>query len=360
MRFASRVALSQNPPLSSETHTRMKLSRRSLLGRGLAIPLSISLSPFLLVRPEIASAAISSLAIVMNSGEASVSVIDMATRQVIRTLPTLREPSHWALTPDRSKLYIADASGNALFIVDARTGTAIGHKTIADPYQLGFSPDHRYLVVNALRLNYVDIYRADDLTLVKRFEAGGMPSHLDFAPDARTSFSSMQQSNTLVAFDLTNMTVRWTSNVGSTPAGVLWHNGKVLVCVMGADHVAEVDPANGKVLRKIKAGVGPHNIFLTPDGKTLYVSNRIGGSLMAFDPLTYELRRTYPFRAAGPDDVSVGPDGKLWLTLRFREQVAVLDPVSGSYETIEVGRSPHGIFLTTELSRPGLITAETL
>jgi YVTN family beta-propeller protein len=340
----------------------MNLSRRTWLGRSLAFPLSLSLSPFISLRSSLAVAAgpIPALAIVMNSGEASVSVIDMATHRVIRTLPTLREPSHWALTPDRSKLYIADASGNALFIVDPRTGTAIGHKTIADPYQLGFSPDHRYLVVNALRLNYVDVYRADDLTLVHRFEAGKMPSHLDFAPDARTSFSSMQESDTLVAFDLTSMTVRWTSKVGATPAGVLWHNGKVLVCVMGADHVAEVDPADGKVLRKFKTGVGPHNIFLTPDGKTLYVSNRIGGSLVALDPLTYELRRTYAFHAAGPDDVSVGPDGKLWVTLRFREQVAVLDPVSGNYETIEVGRSPHGIFLTTELSRPGLITAETL
>jgi YVTN family beta-propeller protein len=340
----------------------MKLSRRTWLGRSLAIPLSLSLSPFLSARSGFAAVAapVPALAIVMNSGEASVSVIDMATHQVVRTLPTLREPSHWALTPDRSKLYIADASGNALFIVDPRTGTAIGHKTIADPYQLGFSPDHRYLVVNALRLNYVDIYRADDLTLVHRFEAGKMPSHLDFAPDSRTSFSSMQESDTLVAFDLTSMTVRWTSKVGKTPAGVLWHNGKVLVCVMGADHVAEVDPANGNVLRKIKTGVGPHNIFLTPDGKTLYVSNRIGGSLVALDPATFELRRTYPFSGAGPDDISVAPDGKLWVTLRFREQVAVLDPVSGHYETIDVGRSPHGIFLTTELSRPGLITAETL
>jgi YVTN family beta-propeller protein len=340
----------------------MKHSRRTWLGRSLAIPLGLSLSPLLSLRSGLAAAAAPTpaLAIVMNSGEASVSVIDMTTRRVVRTLPTLREPSHWALTPDRSKLYIADASGNALFIVDPRTGTAIGHKTIADPYQLGFSPDHRYLVVNALRLNYVDIYRADDLTLVKRFEVGKMPSHLDFTPDSRTSFSSMQESDTLVAFDLTNMTVRWTSKVGATPAGVLWHNGKVLVCVMGADHVAEVDPADGKVLRKIKTGVGPHNIFLTPDGKTLYVSNRIGGSLVALDPVTYELRRTYPFHAAGPDDVSVGPDGMLWVTLRFREQVAVLDPVSGNYETIEVGRSPHGIFLTTELTRPGLITAETL
>ncbi|MFT4065224.1 beta-propeller fold lactonase family protein [Paraburkholderia sp.] len=339
----------------------MKLSRRMWLGRSLAIPLGLSLPPFLSLRSGIAAAApVPALAIVMNSGEASVSVIDMATHQVVRTLPTLREPSHWALTPDRSKLYIADASGNALFIVDPRTGTAIGHKTIADPYQLGFSPDHRYLVVNALRLNYVDIYRADDLTLVKRFEVGKMPSHLDFTPDSRTSFSSMQESDTLVAFDLTNMTVRWTSKVGATPAGVLYHNGKVLVCVMGTDHVAEVDPVDGKVLRKIRTGVGPHNIFLTPDGKTLYVSNRIGGSLVALDPDTYELRRTYPFRGAGPDDISVAPDGKLWVTLRFREQVAVLDPLSGNYETIEVGRSPHGIFLTTELNRSGLVTAETL
>ena len=101
-------------------HTPMKLSRRAVLGRGLAIPLSLSLSPFMALRSEIASAAnaaTGSLAIVMNSGEASVSVIDMDSRKVVRTLPTLREPSHWALSQDRNKLYIADASGNA-YVVD--------------------------------------------------------------------------------------------------------------------------------------------------------------------------------------------------------------------------------------------------
>jgi DNA-binding beta-propeller fold protein YncE len=340
----------------------MKLSRRALLGRSLAIPLSLSLSPFISLRSGVAGAAENApdLAIVMNSAGASVSVIDMATHQVIRELPTLREPSHWALTPDRTKLYIADASGNALFIIDARNATPLGHKTIADPYQLGFTPDHRYLVVNALRLNYVDIYNAGDLTLVKRFKVGEMPSHLDFAPDSSVSFNSMQESGTLVALDLNKMSVRWTTNLGSTPAGVLWHNGKVLCCVMGANYVAEVDPANGQILRKINTGVGPHNVFLTPDKKTLYVSNRIGGSVVALDPVTYEVRRTYPFNAAGPDDINIAPDGKLWITLRFHEKVAVLDPVSGNYDTINVGRSPHGIFLTTELRRPGLITAEAL
>lgn len=72
------------------------------------------------------------------------------------------------------------------------------------------------------------------------------------------------------------------------------------------------------------------------------------------------MRRTYPFHAAGPDDVALAPDGKLWITLRFHEQVAVLDPVSGNYQTIDVGRSPHGIFLSTAMNRPGPVTAELL
>src|ERR1700756_1404941 len=165
----------------------MNLSRRQTLARGLAVPLTAMAASL----PRLARAA-TPLAMVMNSGEASVSVIDMTTREVVRTLPTLREPSHWALSPDRSKLYIADAGGNALFIVDPVNGTGLGHKIVPDPYQIGYTPDQKYMVINALRLDYVDVYRAGDLTLVKRFSPGSMPSHLDFSPDSRWSFNSMQ------------------------------------------------------------------------------------------------------------------------------------------------------------------------
>jgi YVTN family beta-propeller protein len=299
------------------------------------------------------------LAMVMNSGEASVSIIDMTTRQVVDTVPTLREPSHWALSPDRSKLYIADASGNALFILDPVTGAPLGHRRIADPYQLGYTPDQKYLVVNALRINHVDIYDAQSFSLVKRFSPGSMPSHLDFSPDSRWSFNSMQDSDTLVSFDLTSMTTRWTAHVGRTPAGVLWHDGKILVCLMGADGFVQIDPETGNILRHVKTGIGAHNIFLTGDRQTLYVSNRLGGSLTALDPATLTVRRTYTL-PGGPDDIGIAPDGKLWIALRFAETVAVLDPETGHYDSIPVGRSPHGIFLNTEMRKPGKLTAEVL
>ena len=150
----------------------------------------------------------------------------MTTRQVVKTTPTLREPSHWALSPDRSKLYIADASGNSLFILDPLTGDALGSKRIADPYQLAYTPDQKYLVVNALRLNHIDVYDAGTLGLVKRFSPGSMPSHLDFSPDSQWSFNSCQGTDNLYSFDLASMTPRWNAKIGKTPAGVLWLHGQ--------------------------------------------------------------------------------------------------------------------------------------
>jgi len=329
------------------------ITRRTLLP---LLPFSLLPAAALADAPPGAAA---KLALVMNSGEASCSVIDMTTLQVTATLPTYREPSHWALSPDRTKLYVADASGNALFIFDPRTMAPLGHLRIADPYQLGFTPDMKYLVVNALRLDHVDVYDGTTLQLVKRFAPGSMPSHLDFSPDSRWSFNSCQGSNSLVSFDLTDMTTRWTIPVGNTPAGVLWHQGKVLVALMGENGIVEVDPVTGALGRRIPTGIGAHNLFLTDDGATLYVSNRIGGSLTALDPATLEIRRTYAL-PGGPDDIGIAPDGKLWIALRFAEAVAVMDPATGDYQSIPVGRSPHGIFLNTELQKKGKLTAEML
>lgn len=301
------------------------------------------------------------ICMVMNSAGADISVIDMTTRKVIATEPALREPSHWALTPDRQTLYVCDASGNAFFAFDPRTGTPKGRVRIADPYQLAYSPDGRFLTVNALRLNHVDVYDAASLGLIKRFEAGKMPSHLDYSPDSRWCFSSQQGTNALFSFDMATLTPRWTVPIGTTPAGVLWLNGKIIVCIMGENGIVEADPIDGRITRRQVTGPGAHNVFLDEVKNILYISNRGPGdtSLSALDPVTLEVQRTYPI-PGGPDDIGIAPDGKIWIALRFAEAVAILDPVTGNYDTIDVGRSPHGIYLSTILARKGRITAQTV
>lgn len=327
-----------------------------MLTRRIALGLPLGLTAI-----SSALASTTPLAFALNSAAGSVSIIDMNSRRVIRTESTYREPSHWALTPDRQQLLICDASGNALFGFDPITAAPLGHRQIADPYQIGYTPDEKYFVVNALRLDFVDVYEARSFKLVKRFKVGLWPSHLDFSPDSRWSFHSMQNSNSLVSIDLTNMTERWSIHVGSTPAGVLWHRGKVLVCIEGNRGFVEVDPVDGRITRRVVTGDGAHNLFLDNKRNILYVSNRGPGKtgLTALNPETYEILRTY-YIPGGPDDIGIDPEGNIWICLRFAEAIAVLNPQTGEHSKIPVGRSPHGIFLSTMLDHKGRITAETV
>ena len=235
--------------------------------------------------------------------------------------------------------------------LDPATGDVRRTAVVADPYQLGFSPDGKFLVVNGLARNQIDVYDPATMTLIKRFPIASTPSHMAFSPDSRRVFVSLQGSDKLTAIDLASMRILWTEPVGPTPAGVLWLHDKILVADMGNDYVAVVDPASGHVVDKLVTGKGAHNLFLSPDNRILWVNNRAGGTTTAVDAETLKVLRSYNI-PGGPDDIAFAPDGDLWITRRFAEKVAILHPETGDFETIDVGRSPHGIWLNPAARSP--------
>jgi DNA-binding beta-propeller fold protein YncE len=303
------------------------------------------IAPYLLALTLFAyPAGAAGLAFVINSGGASISLVDMSSQRELRRIPVLREPHHLALSPDGRSLLVGDTVGNEMLFFDPATAALQKRVAVADPYQLGFSPDGKFLVVNGLARNQVDVYDAAGMQLLKRFPTASMPSHLDYAPDSSRVFVSLQGTDSLVAIDLKRLAILWTAKIGKTPAGVLWHDGHVLVADMGTDYVAVVDPADGHVTGRIHTGKGAHNLFLSPDRKIIWVNNRVGGTTTSLDAATLAPIRSYAI-PGGPDDIAFAPDGRLWITRRWAEKVALLDPTTGEYQTIEVGRSPHGLFL---------------
>ena len=307
--------------------------------------LAVRLLMLWLLAASAASPALASgLAFVVNSRSASVSLIDMTSLVELRRVPVLREPHHVALSPDGKDLLVGDTAGNQMLFLDPASGEIKRRMTIADPYQLGFSPDAKWLVVNGLARDQVDVYDAASMKLVKRFPIASMPSHLAFSPDSSKVYVSLQGTNRLAAIDLLRLAVIWDVPVGNTPAGVLWNRGHVLVADMGMDYVAEVNPADGTVVNRIHTGTGAHQIFASPDGKLIYVNNRAGGTITVLDAATLATLRVYRV-PGGPDDLAFAPDGKIWITCRFAERIAILDPRTGQMQTAAVGRQPHGIFL---------------
>jgi DNA-binding beta-propeller fold protein YncE len=300
------------------------------------------LLPLLMLGAKLAAA--SGLAFVINSGGASISLVDLSGEKELRRIPLLREPHHLALSPDGKSLLVGDTVANEMLFLDPATGAIQKRMPVADPYQLGFSPNGKFLVVNGLARNQIDVYDAASMQLLKRFPVASMPSHLAYAPDSSRVFVSLQGADALVAIDLGRLTVLWNQKVGKTPAGVLWHDGKVLVADMGTDYVAVVDPADGHVIDRIRTGKGAHNLFLSPDRKVIWVNNRVAGTTTSLDASNLAPIRSYSI-PGGPDDIDFSPDGRLWITRRWAEKVAVLDPKTGEFQTVDVGRSPHGLFL---------------
>jgi DNA-binding beta-propeller fold protein YncE len=288
------------------------------------------------------------LAFVLNSAGASISVVDMKTEEEVRRIPVLREPHHLALSPNGHDLLVGDTGGNEMLFLDPTTGDIKRRMPMADPYQIGFSPNGRWFTVTGLARNQVDVYDAATMTLAKRFPLSSMPSHLAYSPDSSMVYVTLQGTDRLVAIDLARQVVVWNSVVGKTPAGVMWHQGKLLVANMGSDNVAIVDPVDGHVERRLVIGKGAHQIFLSPDGHTLYVNARVDGTTTALDAKTLQVKRVYAI-AGGPDCIDFAADGRLWITRRWAAKLAVLDPGTGKIDTIDVGRSPHGIFVN---SRP--------
>ena len=206
------------------------------------------LLPLLMLGAKLAAA--SGLAFVVNSGSASISLIDMSTEKELRRIPVLREPHHLVLSPDGKSLLVGDTAGNEMLFLDPATGAVQQRMPVADPYQLGFSPNGKFLVVNGLARNQVDVYDAATMQLMKRFPVASMPSHLAFSPDSRDGVRQPARHRQAGGVRSDRHDGRCgPSRSARRPAGVLWQNGKVLVADMGTDYVAVVDPADGRVMQ---------------------------------------------------------------------------------------------------------------
>src|SRR5215475_6562778 len=194
-----------------------------------------------------ATAARADSVIVLNSEEASYSVLSRSSRTEVARVPLGREPHHVAVTPDGKEVLIASTVTNELVALDTKSGERKRVvRDIIDPYQLGFSPDGKWFVTAAYRLDHVDIYRADGFKLAGRIFLDGLPSHMAFDPESKTVFVSLQQTGRLAAFDLATQALKWNVEVGKAPAGLIMPDAKrVFVALTGEDGLVVVDPKDG-------------------------------------------------------------------------------------------------------------------
>jgi YVTN family beta-propeller protein len=288
---------------------------------------------------------------VLNSRDANVSLIDQATFKEVARVDVGKEPHHLYPTPDNRTLIVANAVSNDLHFLDPETGAVRGRlRNIDDPYQLAFSPDNRWFVTAALRLDRVDVYAWDGRTktLARQIRLPKAPSHVWFSADSRFVYVSLQDSDQIAAIEVATQSVAWTLPVGRQPAGlVITPDGRhLLVGVMGRDFVEVIDLQARRSVARIRTGRGAHNFRGMGDKRHMLVTNRVENTVSIIDMDAMKVVGDIAV-PGGPDCMELTADGRLlWVTSRFAKQVSVVDMAQRKVvRTIAVGRSPHGIYL---------------
>ena len=111
-----------------------------------------------------------------------------------------------------------------------------------------------------------------------------------------------------------------------TPSGA-----RLLVLLRNASALAIVDPASGTVLGRVPVVADPHEVAVTPDGRTAFVASPREGISVIDVPAMKELRRVDTGAFSAPHDVLFA-GGKLYFTAEGFKTIGRYDPAADKVE----------------------------
>jgi YVTN family beta-propeller protein len=287
---------------------------------------------------------------VPNSGAGTVDVIDPTTYKVIDHFAVGQIPHHIAPAWDMSELFVDNEGSSSLTVLDPRTGRPKGIVNIPFPYNLYFTPDGTKAIDVVERLQRIEF--RDWRHGWKLLKSVGIPwpgaDHLDFSADGSYLMISTEYSGVVAKVDVNKMALTGYVTVGGLPIDVRLSPDGTLFYVtnQGRMGVSVIDPVAMKEIQFIPTGRGAHGLYVSRDTKSLYVSNRLEGSISVIDFATRRVTAKWWIPGGGsPDMLQLNPDGsRLWASGRYNSTVYVFDTTTGQViAKIPVGVQDHGL-----------------
>jgi len=203
---------------------------------------------------DIALDAEGQLAFVSNAAADTVSVIDLATRQIARTIPTGHRPVTLAYSALAQRAYVAAADGHitALGAVASTPGA-----TIAGPPGLStlrFVPGGRFLVAASPEADQVVVVDTATDRIVQRIELAGQPDAIGFSD--HVMYVRRRASEFVDAFPLDQVGIE-----GRTPSAVSVGIGQLALGAVNS-------PARADVMAPVPDGDGM--VIVNPGERVIY------------------------------------------------------------------------------------------
>ncbi len=281
----------------------------------------------ILVLAGAAGASAAPFAYITNQGDMTVSVIDTATNTVTATVIVESSPTGVAVSPDGSRVYVANLGSNMVSVIDAtKTPPAvIANVTVigSSPFGVAVSQDGSRVYVTNRDSNNVSVIDATKTppVVIAAVAVGGSPLGVAVSPDG---------SRVYVA------------NGGGGAAGV---------------SVIDTTKTPPVVSATLRVGISPFGVAVSPDGSRAYVTNSFSSTVSVIDTTTTPpvVTATVPvgnFPTGIPFGVAVSPDGsRVYVANSGSSSVSVIDVTKAppvAIATVTVGAEPLGVAVTPD------------
>ena len=209
----------------------------------------------------------------------SVSLIDVASRNVVTTVQLGNAPAHVFPHPTRDEFFVTLNNENRVVVIDH--AGAVQREIIVPfgPHGIWVAPNGRYMSVVSTLAEEVAIIDITTEQIVASFAAEGLPLATAITNDSRYAMVSLLLEGIVRFIDLDTLTVVADVPVGDLP---IWPspapNGLVYVPNSGSNNISVLDPEQQTVVTTIPVAAGAHGIIFGPkadgDGHYGYVSHK--------------------------------------------------------------------------------------
>ena len=234
----------------------------------------------------------------------TVSVIDTATNEVTATVPVgyKYSPCGIAVTPDGTKVYVTNRDINCVSVIDTATNTVTAMVPAGiNPLGVAVIPDGTKVYVTNRYSSNVSVIDTGTNTVTSTVKVGLGPCGITVNPAGTKLYVTNCESNTISVIDTGSNTVTASLTVGKWPMGtaVSPDGTKVYVANEGSNSVSVIDTATNTVIATVNVGASPYGVAVSPDGTKVYVANSKSDTASVIDTATNKVTATV-YTGSGP------------------------------------------------------------
>lgn len=304
-----------------------------------------------------------------NYGADNVSVIDTATNQVVGDpIPTGEGPYTMAITPNGQTLLVGNTSSEDVTVISLASKQVVTTIPVGvEAATIGVTPDGKTAwVTDEGEDQAVAIDLQANTVSGTPFSVGGTPWGLAFTSDGKTAYVTNYEANTLSVLDVASRQVVGTVPVGEDPINVvLSPDGKTAyVSNYDGNTVTVIDTATRSVIgNPITTGEGPWGLGITPDGSKLYVANNTDDTVSVIDTATRSVVGNPIATGDQPYEIAVTPNGKTAYVANYGgsaegKGVTAINTVTNLGTDINVAGDPWQIVVAPDQSPVPAFTAK--